>query len=50
MQAWVENSMDRKERCVGPECSESMSYEDVGVFAVDALGERADGRYWAQNF
>jgi hypothetical protein len=46
MQAWVENSMDRRERCVCPECSESMSYEDVGAFAVDALGGRADGRHW----
>ncbi|KAF1932010.1 uncharacterized protein M421DRAFT_416738 [Didymella exigua CBS 183.55] len=46
MQAWVENSMDRRERCVCPECSENMSYEDVGAFAVDALGGRADGRHW----
>jgi hypothetical protein len=46
MQAWVENSIDRRERCVCPECSESMSYEDVGAFAVDALGGRADGRHW----
>lgn len=46
MQAWVENSMDRRERCVCPECSESMSYEDVGAFTVDALGGRADGRHW----
>ena len=50
MQAWVENSMDRRERCVCPECGENMNYEDVGAFAVDALGERAQGRHWAQNF
>jgi len=46
MQAWVENSIDRRERCVCPECSEHMAYEDIGAFAVDALGERADGRHW----
>ena len=28
MQAWVENSMDRREKCVCPECGESM--EDIG--------------------
>lgn len=50
IQAWVENSMDRRERCVCPECNETMNYEDVGAFAVDALGGRADGRHWAQNF
>lgn len=46
MQAWVENSMDRRERCVCPECGETMGYEDVGAFAVDALGGRAEGRHW----
>lgn len=46
MQAWVENSIDRRERCVCPECSEHMAYEDIGAFAVDALGGRADGRHW----
>ncbi|KAH6638078.1 hypothetical protein C7974DRAFT_390828 [Boeremia exigua] len=46
MQAWVENSIDRRERCVCPECSEHMGYEDIGAFAVDALGGRADGRHW----
>jgi hypothetical protein len=46
MQVWVENSMDRRERCVCPECGENMGYEDVGAFAVDALGGRAEGRHW----
>jgi hypothetical protein len=47
MQAWVENSLDRRQKCVCPECGEGMAYEDVGSFAVDALGARADGRHWA---
>jgi hypothetical protein len=47
MQAWVENSLDRRQKCVCPECGERMAYEDVGSFAVDALGARADGRHWA---
>lgn len=46
MQAWVENSMDKRERCMCPECGESMGYEDVSAFAMDALGGRANGRHW----
>ncbi|KAJ4344172.1 hypothetical protein N0V95_006287 [Ascochyta clinopodiicola] len=46
MQAWVENSMDKRERCMCPECGESMGYEDVSAFTVDALGGRANGRHW----
>ena len=47
MQAWVESSLDKRQKCVCPECGEGMAYEDVGSFAVDALGARADGRHWA---
>ncbi|XPS70881.1 hypothetical protein M3J09_003083 [Ascochyta lentis] len=46
MQVWVENSMDKRERCMCPECGESMGYEDVSAFTVDALGGRANGRHW----
>lgn len=46
MQAWVENSMDRRERCACPECGENLGYADVMAFTVDALGGRADGRHW----